>query len=150
RSFPDARPRRFRRSPCIRSMVQENHLGVDDLTCPMFVLYGKNRAEAMSAKPGVVRHSIDLTLKKVEHEPNLWINCIALSPVIDTELKDEIGTESGNPDNLMCRTIRALKQEFPDLGLMGDVALDPYTSHGHDGIVDGNGYIMNDTTIEAL
>lgn len=150
RSFPDTRMRRMRRHAWVRDMVQENHVSVNDLIWPLFVLDGNNRSEAIASMPDVTRDSIDLTLKKVEKAANLGIKCIALFPVIDKELKDEFGTEAANPDNLMCRTIRALKQEFPDIGLLGDVALDPYTSHGHDGILDENGYVLNDDTVEAL
>lgn len=150
RSFPDTRMRRLRQQPWIRNMVQENLVTVNDLIWPIFVIDGNNQTQAIASMPGVERNSIDLTLKKVEEAANLGINCIALFPVIDKELKDDIGTEAANPDNLMCRTIRALKQEFPQIGLLGDVALDPYTSHGHDGILDENGYVLNDDTVEAL
>lgn len=150
RSFPDTRMRRLRRHPWIRDMVQESHVTVDDLIWPIFVLDGNNRSENIPSMPDVTKDSIDLVLKKIDHAAKLGIKCIALFPVIDQELKDEKGRESANPDNLMCRTTRALKKEFPHIGLLGDVALDPYTSHGHDGILDDNGYIMNDETVKAL
>lgn len=150
RSFPDTRMRRLRRHGWIRDMVQENHVTVDDMIWPIFVLDGEKRSEDIPSMPHVQRNSIDLTLKKVEHAANLGIKCIALFPVIDNLLKDDNGSESANPDNLMCRTIRALKKEFPHIGLLGDVALDPYTSHGHDGILDASGYVMNDETVNIL
>lgn len=149
RSFPYSRLRRTRQSPWIRDMVQENHLRVDDLIWPIFVVEGENQTQEIPSMPGVVRNSIDLTLKKVEEAANLGIKCIALFPVTPNEKKDENGSEAWNPDNLMCRTIRALKKEFPEVGLLGDVALDPYTSHGHDGIMK-DGKILNDETVSAL
>lgn len=149
RTFPLSRLRRTRQSPWIRDMVQENHVRVDDLIWPVFVVEGQNQTQEIVSMPGVVRNSIDLTLKKVEHAANLGIKCIALFPVTPSEKKDEMGSEAFNPDNLMCQAIRALKKEFPEIGLLGDVALDPYTSHGHDGIIK-DGKILNDETVEAL
>ena len=149
RQFPATRLRRTRQTPWIRDMVQENHLRVEDLIWPIFVVEGENVTQDIASMPGVARHSIDLTLKKVEHAAKLGIRCIALFPVTPNEKKDETGTEAWNPDNLMCRTIRALKREFPEIGLLGDVALDPYTSHGHDGIFK-DGRILNDETVAAL
>jgi len=149
RAYPAVRLRRLRQAPWIRDMVQENHLCVEDLIWPVFVVEGKGQTQEIKSMPGVARHSIDLTLKKVEHAAKLGIRALALFPVIDSERKDEGGSEACNPDNLMCRAIRALKKEFPDVGLIGDVALDPYTSHGHDGLLR-DGEILNDETIEVL
>ncbi|MGH1403342.1 MAG: porphobilinogen synthase [Alphaproteobacteria bacterium] len=146
---PSKRMRRLRQSSWVREMCQENRLHVSDLIWPVFVLEGKNRKEPIDSMPGVYRHSIDTLLEEVKRAKDLGICAIALFPVIPAELKTEDGQESFNPDNLMCRAICAIKKAVPDIGLITDVALDPYTSHGHDGLIIDN-EIANDETVEIL
>jgi porphobilinogen synthase len=141
--------RRNRVAPWTRRMVAESRLTADNLIWPVFILEGSNRREAVASLPGVERLSIDLLVPAVREAATLGIPCVALFPVIDRALKDETGSEALNPDNLMCRAIRALKQAVPEVGLLCDVALDPYTSHGHDGLLR-DGDIANDETVEVL
>ncbi|MEZ5824907.1 MAG: porphobilinogen synthase [Geminicoccaceae bacterium] len=148
-SFPQARPRRLRRTPWSRALVAENRLSAADLIQPVFVLDGEKRREAVSSLPGIDRLSIDLLLPVAERCLELGIPAMALFPVTPPERKCEDGKEACNPDNLVCRTFRAIKQRFPELGLVGDVALDPYTSHGQDGLVR-DGEILNDETLDVL
>jgi len=148
-AYPRTRLRRNRADAWTRRLVQEHRLSVDDLIWPVFVLEGENRREPVSSMPGVERLSIDLALPAVAEAHALGIPCIALFPVTPAEKKDPEGSESANPDNLMCRAIRAIKGQLPDLGLLCDVALDPYTSHGHDGLVEDD-RILNDETVELL
>ncbi|QJE72661.1 porphobilinogen synthase [Aerophototrophica crusticola] len=147
--FPRTRLRRNRADAFTRRLVAENRLSVDDLVWPVFVVEGENQRQPIASMPGVERMSIDLLVPAVAEAQALGIPYVALFPVTPAEKKDPEGTESGNPDNLMCRTIRALKSQVPDMGLLCDVALDPYTSHGHDGIVR-DGRILNDETVEVL
>ena len=148
--FPSSRPRRLRRDVFTRNLVRENRLSPHDLIYPVFVLDGHNRREAVASMPGVERVSLDLLLPVAEECVQLGIPVLALFPVIDASLKSPDGKEALNPDGLIPRVVRALKKEFPDLGVMTDVALDPFTSHGQDGLLDDTGYIMNDETVEVL
>ena len=148
--FPAARPRRLRRDTFTRNLVREHRLSPHDLIYPVFVLDGQTRREAVSSMPGVERISLDLLLPIAEECVQLGIPVLALFPVIDASLKSPDGKEALNPDGLIPRVVRALKKEFPDLGVMTDVALDPFTSHGQDGLLDDTGYILNDETVEVL
>lgn len=148
-AFPQQRPRRMRRDDWSRRMMRENHLSVDDLIWPVFVLEGQQQREAVASMPGVERLSIDLLLEAVEEAVALGIPAVALFPVVDPSLKTEDAAEAYNPDNLMCRATRALSHRFPNLGIVCDVALDPYTSHGQDGLVEDD-YVVNDETLEVL
>jgi porphobilinogen synthase len=144
------RPRRLRRTPAIRRLVRETVLTVDDLIYPMFVMEGENNREEVSSMPGSYRYTLDLLLKEIAEVYALGINAIALFPAVPPEKKDATGSESYNPDGLIQRTIRAIKQSTPDILVITDVALDPFTTHGHDGILDENGIIVNDPTVEVL
>ncbi|MFC7050364.1 porphobilinogen synthase [Emcibacter nanhaiensis] len=147
--YPFSRPRRLRRSDWSRDLHRENSLTVKDLIWPLFVCEGTGVSEEVSSMPGVTRSSADLLVKQAEKACELGIPAIALFPQTDNDLKDEDGSEGYNENNLVCRTVRLLKKEFPDLGVICDVALDPYTSHGQDGILE-DGYVLNDRTVEAL
>jgi porphobilinogen synthase len=144
------RPRRLRRTPAIRRLVRETVLTVDDLIYPMFVMEGENTREEVSSMPDSYRYTLDLLLKEIEEVYALGINAIALFPAVPPEKKDVTGSESFNPDGLIQRTVRAIKQSTPDIIVITDVALDPFTTHGHDGILDQNGIIVNDPTVEVL
>ncbi|WP_431280652.1 porphobilinogen synthase [Humitalea sp. 24SJ18S-53] len=151
--FPAGRPRRNRVDAATRRMVAENRLSVDDLIWPVFVMEGTGTTSPVASMPGIDRVTIDRLAAHVEEAVKLGIPAIALFPMTPPEVKDAEGTESGNPDNLMCRAARLLAREFPDLVLVGDVALDPYTDHGHDGVLrDGPGgsYVANDATLPIL
>ena len=148
--FPHNRPRRLRRDAFTRNLVRENRLSAHDFIYPVFVHEGSARREAVPSMPGVDRLSLDLLLPVAEQCAQLEIPFLALFPAIDPTLKTPDGKEALNPDGLIPRVVRALKQEFPQLGVMTDVALDPYTSHGQDGILDASGYIINDETVEVL
>jgi porphobilinogen synthase len=147
--FPQVRPRRNRFDAWTRRLVAESALTVDDLIWPLFVREGTGVREPIGSMPGVERLSIDLAVAAAEQARALGIPALALFPVTPPELKDEDGTESANPENLMCRATRAIKKAVPDIGLVGDVALDPYTSHGHDGVIRG-GYVANDESVAIL
>ena len=149
-SFPAGRPRRLRRDEFTRNLVRENHLSAHDLIYPVFVLDGQRRREAVSSMPGVERLSLDELLPVAEECVSLGIPVMALFPVIDPSLKTPDGKEAANPDGLIPRVVRGLKARFPELGVMTDVALDPYTSHGQDGLLDETGYILNDETVKVL
>ena len=149
-SFPLRRPRRIRKHEFSRRLVRENRLSVDDLIYPMFVLDGENRKESISSMPGIERLSLDLLLKEAEELVRLGIPAIALFPVIPAEQKSLLAEEAYNDDGLVPRVIRSLKEHFPELGVITDVALDPYTTHGQDGIIDDEGYVMNDLTTDIL
>jgi len=144
------RPRRNRKSAAIRALVQENHLHASQLIAPLFVLEGEKRREQISSMPGVQRLSIDLALKEVEELYLLGIRAVDLFPFIPAEKKDSEGSEAWREDNLIIQAIQALKKALPEMCVMVDVALDPYTTHGHDGVVDSSGRILNDPTLEAL
>jgi len=143
------RPRRNRRADWSRRLVRENVLTVDDLIWPIFLIEGEGRREAVSAMPGVERLSVDQGVRAAERAARLGIPALALFPYTDPDLRDPTGSEALNPDNLTCRALRAIKAEVPDLGLVTDVALDPYTSHGHDGLMAGD-RILNDATVAVL
>jgi len=148
--FPAARPRRLRRDAFTRNLVREHRLTAHDLIYPVFVHEGTGLRQAVPSMPGVDRLSLDLLLPVAEECVTLGIPVMALFPSIDAALKTPDGKEALNPDGLIPRVVRALKKEFPDLGVMTDVALDPYTSHGQDGLLDDTGYILNDVTVEML
>lgn len=148
--FPTQRPRRMRRDDFSRRLMRENHLRTDDLIYPVFVLDGQNRTEAVASMPGVSRYSLDQLLPVAEECLNLGVPVLALFPVIDTKLKSLDGQEATNPDGLVPRVVRALKERFPELGILTDIALDPYTSHGQDGVIDESGYVINDVTLAIL
>jgi len=143
------RPRRNRRADWSRRMVRENVLTADDLIWPLFVIDGARTRVPVPSMPGVERLSVDEALREAERAVRLRIPCIALFPYTDPSLRDETGTEALNPENLVCRAIRTIKRELPELGVLCDVALDPYTSHGHDGLMR-YGEILNDETVEVL
>ena len=149
-AFPAGRPRRLRRDAFTRNLVREHALTAHDLIYPVFVLDGKQRREAIASMPGVERLSLDLLLPVAEECVKLGIPVMALFPVVDASLKTWDGKEALNPDGLVPRVVRELKKCFPDLGVMTDVALDPFTTHGQDGLPDDNGYIMNEETVDML
>lgn len=144
------RPRRLRRNPSIRSLVSETHLSVDDLICPMFVMEGENQRVEITSMPGCYRYSLDLLLVEVAELYNLGVKAVALFPVVSETKKDDNGTESYNPEGLAQQAVRAIKAATPDTIVITDVALDPFTTHGHDGVIDSNGVILNDETVEIL
>ena len=148
--FPINRPRRLRRDAFTRNLVRENVLTPHDLIYPVFVHEGTNKRVAVPSMPGVDRLSLDLLLPVAEECVKLGIPVLSLFPSIEPELKTPDGKEALNPDGLIPRVVRKLKAEFPDLGVLTDVALDPYTSHGQDGLLDDTGYIINDDTVEIL
>ena len=147
--YPLIRPRRNRQAAYIRNLTQENWVTANDLVYPVFILEGNLREEPILSMPGQSRLSIDMLLRLAEKTQMLGIQGIALFPVIESG-KDNLATESYNPDGLIPRAVRALKQRFPQLGVFTDIALDPYTLHGQDGIIDENGYVLNDVTNEVL
>jgi porphobilinogen synthase len=149
-SFPAVRMRRMRRDEFSRRLMRESVLAADDLIYPVFVLDGKNRSEKVPSMPGVERMTIDRLLRLAENCLKLRIPALALFPVIEQKLKTLDGREAYNPRGLVPRAVAQLKKRFPELGVMTDVALDPYTSHGQDGVVDAAGYIINDVTLEVL
>ncbi len=144
------RPRRLRRNPTIRRLVRETVLTVDDLIYPLFVMEGENTKVEVSSMPGSYRFTLDLLLQEIAEIYSLGINAIALFPVVPNHKKDDGGTESYNPEGLIQQTVRAIKKAVPDILVITDVALDPFTTHGHDGLVDANGIIVNDPTVEVL
>ena len=143
------RPRRNRKAEWTRRMVREHVLTTDDLIWPLFVTDGHNRRAAVASMPGVDRLSVDQAVREAERAMKLDIPCIALFPYTEPSLRDEQGSEALNPDNLVCQSVRAIKKEFPDIGVLCDVALDPFTSHGHDGLLQ-DGRILNDETVAVL
>jgi porphobilinogen synthase len=144
------RPRRLRRDEFTRNLVREHQVTVHDLIYPVFVLEGQNQRQAVASMPGVERLSLDLLLPVAEDCVKLGIPVMALFPVIHPSLKDPSGSEAKNPEGLVPTVVRALKTRFPELGIMTDVALDPFTSHGQDGLLDDSGYILNEPTVEVL
>jgi len=144
------RLRRNRVAGWTRDLVAENTVTVKDLVWPVFVLEGEKTAENIASMPGVTRRSLDILIREVEAAATAGIPAIALFPVVSGDKKTPDGAEAWNPDNLVCRTIRALKDAVPEIGILCDVALDPYTSHGHDGLLNDSGYVMNDETVEVL
>ena len=149
-SFPDHRPRRMRRDDFSRRMMRESRLTPDDLIYPVFILEGTNVRQAVPSMPGVERVSIDVLLGVAEQCVQLGIPVLALFPVIEPSLKTPDGIEAANADGLIPRAVKALKARFPELGILTDVALDPYTSHGQDGVLDANGYVLNEETVDIL
>ncbi|SCK18182.1 porphobilinogen synthase [Vogesella sp. LIG4] len=149
RYFPATRMRRMRRDEFSRRLMRENVLTSNDLIYPVFVLEGDNREQPVASMPGVVRQSLDKLLYTAEEALQLGIPMLSIFPVIETG-KDNSGEEAYNPDGLVPTVVRALKQRFPELGIMTDLALDPYTVHGQDGILDDSGYVLNDETTEVL
>ena len=147
--FPETRMRRVRRNDWSRRLVRENHLTVDDLIWPVFVQDGQNRRVPIASMPGVERLSVDLIVEAVAHAAELKIPAVAVFPATDPSLKTEAAMEALNPENLVCRAVRAIKAAKLDIGLICDVALDPYTSHGQDGLVR-DGYVVNDETLDML
>ena len=148
--FPQKRMRRVRRDDFSRRMVREHRLSVDDFIYPVFAIEGNNRTELVPSMPGVERLTLDRLLLVAEKCLKLGVPAMALFPVIDPALKTLDGKEAMNANGLIPRVVVALKQHFPELGVMTDVALDPYTSHGQDGVIDDSGYIINDVTLEIL
>ena len=148
--FPENRMRRSRRTASLRRLVAETSLSVDDLIYPVFVLEGKDQSQAVPSMPGVSRLSVDRLLPVLTEARDLGIPAVALFPVIDASRKTPDGVECANPDGLVQTTIRAIKDALPELVVMTDVALDPYTTHGQDGIIDDDGYVLNDETVAML
>ncbi|CAN7619855.1 porphobilinogen synthase [Rhizobacter sp. LjRoot28] len=148
--FPTARPRRLRRDEFTRAMVREHRLHPSDLILPVFVLAGRDQAHDVASMPGVQRLSLDRLLPVAEECVRLGVPVMALFPVIEGSLKTEDGREATNPEGLVPTVVRELKKRFPELGVLTDVALDPFTSHGQDGLLDSTGYILNDETVEVL
>ncbi|RZS46834.1 porphobilinogen synthase [Sphaerotilus mobilis] len=148
--YPLARPRRLRRDAYTRALVREHRLHPSDLIYPVFVLEGQGRTEDVGSMPGVQRLSLDRLLPVAEQCVELGVPVMALFPVLDGTHKTPDGREAANPDGLVPKVVAELKRRFPDLGVMTDVALDPYTSHGQDGLIDDDGYVLNDVTIEVL
>ncbi|MCV2423551.1 porphobilinogen synthase [Paucibacter sp. DJ2R-2] len=148
--YPASRPRRLRRDAFTRALVREHHVRASDLILPVFVHEGENRVEPVASMPGVARLSLESLLDVARECVDLGIPVLALFPVIDASLKTPDGREATNPDGLVPRVVRALKEQVPELGVLTDVALDPFTSHGQDGVLDERGYILNDPTVEIL
>ncbi|MEM6543443.1 MAG: porphobilinogen synthase [Pseudomonadota bacterium] len=148
--FPTTRMRRVRATPFARALVRENSLSASDFILPVFVLEGEQQRETVESMPGVERLSIDLLLGLAKEAYELGIPALALFPVVPAEKKSLLAEEAYNPDGLVQRCVRALKETLPEMGVITDVALDPYTTHGQDGIIDDNGYVLNDRTKETL
>ncbi len=148
--FPENRMRRSRRTPALRRLVAETTLSSADFIYPVFVLDGEGQTEGVPSMPGISRKSIDLLLEELAEVEALGIPAVALFPVIEADKKSLDGAECANPEGLVQRTVRAIRKELPGLAVMTDVALDPYTTHGQDGIIDDNGYVLNDVTVEML
>jgi porphobilinogen synthase len=144
------RPRRMRKDEFSRRLMREHHLRSDDLIYPVFVMEGHQKEEAIPSMPGIKRQSIDLIIDTAKECFALGIPAIALFPVIDAKLKTEDAKEAYNSEGLIPRVVALLKQHVPDLGVITDIALDPYTSHGQDGLIDASGYVLNDETVEVL
>jgi porphobilinogen synthase len=149
-SFPAIRMRRGRSSPWMRDMLAENRLSPSDFIWPLFVCAGEGCEEPVHSLPGVSRWSVDRLADRAREAARLGIPCIALFPNTPNALRTDDAREALNPDNLICRAIKAIKDAVPEIGVLTDVALDPYTSHGHDGIVDPSGRVLNDETVKIL
>jgi porphobilinogen synthase len=149
-AFPLSRMRRMRRDDFSRRLMRETRLSADQLIAPLFVLEGSNRREAVASMPGVERLSVDLLLQEVESLANAGVVAVALFPVTPPEAKSLDAAEAFNPQGLAQRAVRAIKQRFPDTGVITDVALDPFTTHGQDGLIDDEGYVLNDQTVDVL
>lgn len=148
--FPARRMRRMRKHEFSRRLMAENKISVDDLIYPMFVLMGKDRREPVESMPGIERLSIDLLLEEAEMLAKLGVPAIALFPVVNQDAKSDCASEAYNPEGLVQRAVRLLKEHVPQIGIMTDVALDPYTIHGQDGVIDSDGYVLNDETTAIL
>ena len=148
--WPATRLRRMRRDDFSRRLMRENTLTVDDLIYPVFVLEGNNQTETVASMPGVERMSVDLLVKEAEELARLGVPAMALFPVTPADVKTLDGKEAWNPDGLAQRAVRAIKAAVPEMGVITDGALDPFTTHGQDGIIDDNGYVLNDDTVDAL
>lgn len=148
--YPSARMRRMRRDDFSRRMMRENRLSTDDLIYPMFVIEGNDEREVVTSMPGIERVTVDLLLEEAAELVALGIPAVALFPVTPQSAKSEDASEAFNPDGLAQRAVRALKQNFPELGVITDVALDPFTTHGQDGLIDDSGYVLNDETVAVL
>ncbi len=148
--FPQSRMRRLRANEFSRRLVRENTLSPADLIFPVFVVDGSDQREAIASMPGIERLSIDLLVKQAKIVQQMGIPAIALFPVVPAEQKTLLAEEAFNPDGLVQRAVRALKDALPELGVITDVALDPFTTHGQDGIIDASGYVLNDVTTEVL
>lgn len=149
-AFPATRMRRLRANDFSRRLMRENQLSVDDLIYPMFVCEGSNERQTVGSMPGIERLSIDLLTAEAKHLASLGIPAIALFPVVGADKKSLFAEEAYNPDGLAQRAVKAIKDAVPELGIITDVALDPYTTHGQDGIIDASGYVLNDRTVETL
>ncbi|MCL4800699.1 MAG: porphobilinogen synthase [Burkholderiales bacterium] len=149
-SYPAVRMRRMRRDDFTRRMMRERRLTTDDFIYPVFIVEGRESVQAVPSMPGVSRYSVDKLMGVAEQTLKLGVPTMALFPLIEPALKTADGREATNPDGLIPRAVTALKKNFPELGVMTDVALDPYTTHGQDGVIDATGYILNDETIEVL
>ena len=149
RQYPTTRMRRTRSARFARRLVRENTLSTNDLILPVFVIEGENRTEAVPSMPGVERMTMDLVVKKAQRLDELGVPAIALFPVVGEAKKSLLAEEAYNPEGLAQRTVRAIKQAVPELGVITDVALDPFTVHGQDGILDDAGYVLNDETISV-
>ncbi|MFM9851662.1 MAG: porphobilinogen synthase [Sphingomonadaceae bacterium] len=149
-SFPALRMRRSRAASWSRAMVAETSISAANLIWPLFVTSGSQVEEPIDSLPGVSRWSVDLIVERARDAFDLGIGCVALFPNTPRALRTDDGREALNPDNLMCRAIRSIKAAVPDIGVLTDVALDPYTAHGHDGLVDARGYVLNDETSAVL
>ena len=150
RTFPTTRLRRNRSTGFIRKLVSENKIDTSDLIYPMFLIDGKNKIEQIDSMPGIVRHSLDNFLKEAEEVYRLGVPAIAIFPNIEASLRDAEGSEATNREGLVPKAVREIKNHLPELGVMTDVALDPYTNHGHDGLLSDSGYILNDETVKVL
>jgi porphobilinogen synthase len=149
-AFPQRRMRRMRRDDFSRRLMRENRLTVDNLIYPVFIIDGKNRTQKIDSMPGVERYTIDKLLVRAEECVKLGIPAMALFPAVESKLKTADGREAVNPKGLVPRAVAALKKRFPELGVITDAALDPYTTHGHDGVLDSKGYVLNDKTVSVL
>ena len=150
-AYPTSRPRRLRQAAWSRALVAETHLTAHDLIWPIFVVEGQGQQQPIASLPGVYRWSIDRLVPEVAKAASLGIPMVAVFPVVEPSLKNPTGSEALNRDNLVSRAVRAIRQTVPEIGIMGDVALDPYTSHGHDGLFDeASGRVLNDATVEVL
>ena len=150
KSYPTTRMRRNRSAKFVRNLVRETSFSVDDLIYPIFILPGKNKEQPINSMPGRHRYSVDVLIRKVEKLHKQGLNAIAIFPVIDSKKKSKDAKEAFNPKGLVQTAVKVIKKELPDLGVITDIALDPYTISGHDGLIDKKGYVLNDKTVEVL
>ena len=149
-AYPALRLRRTRASAWSRALFAENRIGPQDLIWPLFITEGKGVEEPVASLPGVSRWSVDLIVQRARDARDAGLPCLALFPNTQPDRRSDDGKEALNPGNLMCRAIKSIKDAVPDIGILTDVALDPYTSHGQDGLIDEAGYVLNDATVEVL